>query len=452
MDANIRLSTYQTSTVKKGYYQMKLIETARIEEQITPAVSTQEIDFVMSSNRFTMDSTLVYSTYPPADSKGEFGTCLPHIILRNASYPWDHGYRSIDNNRNIPGIAVFLFSDDDADEYKVREQTISVNQVYQEISKIYTPKKLKMSNSDNENGEEECCILDIPVSMFRSICPKEAELQLLSHVKEVSLDNKEHDPIIENGIFSCITANRFPVVSDTQNRAIKHTAYLVSLVEYEEYLQMSDTEQTKELKGYSHVRVIQLYKWNFYTTKEPYNFLSVVKKITPNVLCYTPNLAVHKRYEDKALLNILRKGYYPLNHDLRDGSKTVSWYRGPLLPILFHTVEPRYHVFADELYYLDPEIGMFDVSYACAWKLGRMLSLQNLSLCQELLLWRMKNCNTAAKQKQTREILNQVLPKSNLLTTNTSSQETEVGLKEVLHDLCKDMVDALPSYKEDYEN
>lgn len=442
MDANIRLSTYQIATVKKGFYQMTLTETAKIEGQSQSIVSTQELDFVMSGNRFIFDSSMIYATYPPRDSEGEFETCLPHVLLRNASYPWDHGYRS-SKESNIPGIALFLFSEEEAKEQKIKEKTMPVNQVYQKTSKVYTPKRLMMSMNDNENGEEECQIVDIPVHLFRRMCPSEKELQLLSHVKEVSLDNKEHDPLIECGKFACITGNRLPAVSKEKDEKVKHTSYVVSLAEYEDYLQMSDNEQKKELAAYKHVRVIVLYKWSFHTTKEPYNFLSVIKKIKPNILCYHPDLDIDEQEEDKELLNILKKGYLPLNHDMRDGSKTVSWYRGPLLPILQDAVEPSYHVFSDELYYFDPEIGMFDVSYACAWKLGRMLSLQDLSLCKDLLMWRMKNCHAAAMRLQTTTILKEMSPADMPL-----SQELErIDVKEALQKLCKNVIDALPSYE-----
>jgi hypothetical protein len=73
----------------------------------------------------------------------------------------------------------------------------------------------------------------------------------------------------------------------------------------------------------------------------------------------------------------LELGYAPLPHNLRQGSRTVSWYRGPLVPVpdAAQTVNEIF-VNADAALQYDKETGLFDVSYAAAWQLGRLLALQ----------------------------------------------------------------------------
>jgi hypothetical protein len=72
-------------------------------------------------------------------------------------------------------------------------------------------------------------------------------------------------------------------------------------------------------------------------------------------------------------------GYTAFNHVMRQGEKTVSWYRGPLVPLDY--VKPKQVQepvqCADELLRYDSETGLFDVTYAAAWQLGRLLALQN---------------------------------------------------------------------------
>jgi len=73
------------------------------------------------------------------------------------------------------------------------------------------------------------------------------------------------------------------------------------------------------------------------------------------------------------------KGYVPLNHRLRDGASTISWYRGPLVPdrVGDQRELPLLGQSADELTRYDPETGMYDVSYTAAWELGRLLTLRD---------------------------------------------------------------------------
>jgi hypothetical protein len=73
----------------------------------------------------------------------------------------------------------------------------------------------------------------------------------------------------------------------------------------------------------------------------------------------------------------LKLGYAPLPHHLRQGSRTVSWYRGPLVPVpdVARTVDNIF-VNADRALQYDKDTGLFDVTYAAAWQLGRLLALQ----------------------------------------------------------------------------
>jgi hypothetical protein len=67
----------------------------------------------------------------------------------------------------------------------------------------------------------------------------------------------------------------------------------------------------------------------------------------------------------------LAMGCVPLPHAMRHGNKTVSWYRGPLVPGKNTTTEVSLPIrAADELIYYDDAYGMFDVSYAAAWELA----------------------------------------------------------------------------------
>ena len=72
---------------------------------------------------------------------------------------------------------------------------------------------------------------------------------------------------------------------------------------------------------------------------------------------------------------------------LRDGSKTASFYRSPFVPGI-----SRRNVITgdspDALYRYDPEAGMFDVSYACAWEIGKLAVLAREDIARKIMLSR----------------------------------------------------------------
>ena len=80
----------------------------------------------------------------------------------------------------------------------------------------------------------------------------------------------------------------------------------------------------------------------------------------------------------KEINAVLEFGYVPLPHQTGQGYHTIAWYRGPLVPHFLPT-EPRNEVYtcADAALRYDSHQGLFDVSYAAAWQLGRLLALQN---------------------------------------------------------------------------
>ena len=71
-------------------------------------------------------------------------------------------------------------------------------------------------------------------------------------------------------------------------------------------------------------------------------------------------------------------------------------------------MKPRYRIFSDEFYFYDPDCGMMDVSYACAWQLGRMVSMNHLTVCRELVSWRLDHCSEAAKNFQQSQLLDRI--------------------------------------------
>lgn len=102
-----------------------------------------------------------------------------------------------------------------------------------------------------------------------------------------------------------------------------------------------------------------------------------------------PPLETTDQATRKAAEAYFNMGCVPLSHTLRQGSQTVSWYHGPLVPGRNVTAEDGLPVrSADDLVRYNPTYDMLDVSYAAAWELGRLLALQSKSFSVSLYHWK----------------------------------------------------------------
>lgn len=84
------------------------------------------------------------------------------------------------------------------------------------------------------------------------------------------------------------------------------------------------------------------------------------------------------------------QGYVPLQHRIRDGSRTYSWFRGPLVAAGL-TATPLEAITAhhcDHLLRVDARTGLLDVSLAAAFELGRLLTLRNQPVGVALHRWK----------------------------------------------------------------
>lgn len=97
----------------------------------------------------------------------------------------------------------------------------------------------------------------------------------------------------------------------------------------------------------------------------------------------------------------IHQGYVPLPHYPRRGGKTVSWYRGPLTTAEKRTATLDKNIFAinasDELVLYHTDVGLFDVTYAAAWELGRLLALRSKRFSVGLHRWRRKHARAMAQ-------------------------------------------------------
>ncbi len=187
---------------------------------------------------------------------------------------------------------------------------------------------------------------------------------------------------------SVLVANRFGQNAASATSTGRNIAMVVSL---EQYLTEDSLNDIDALSDDADMRFIVLTSWEFDCKPAAINFEQRSKKLNANALKYGDhdiNLV-----EDKGDFGAkLQAGMVPLPHTLRNNDRGLSWYRGPLVP----TVQEQAHwdnvqlsaqalgeedstlvaTDADKLLRYHPGEGMFDISYAAAYELGRVLSLR----------------------------------------------------------------------------
>lgn len=139
-----------------------------------------------------------------------------------------------------------------------------------------------------------------------------------------------------------------------------------------------------------YVRLISLRSWRFACADPAGDFTGLVAGLdrVPATL-RLPN------HPDEEAERHLSTGAVPLPHHPRPGQSTASWYRGPLIPggtpdEIDLPVEA-----AAALTRYDAALGMFDVSYAAAWELGRLLALRSGRLSVSLYNWKRAHTQAA---------------------------------------------------------
>ncbi|MDW3195104.1 MAG: hypothetical protein R8G66_22210 [Cytophagales bacterium] len=180
---------------------------------------------------------------------------------------------------------------------------------------------------------------------------------------------------------SVLMANRFAQnYKGKINRPGRNIAMVVSL---EKYLTEASLEKIDHLNANRWMRFMVLTSWEFESQPVKINFEQRSKALNANAFRYTDGqIKSMSGFKDK-----LESGLVPLPHTFRNNDRGLSWYRGPLVPtvnnnwkdvhFLKDQIGTQTATDADRLLLYHAKDGMMDISYAAAYELGRVLSLQN---------------------------------------------------------------------------
>ena len=370
-------------------------------EEAGPKSFHTELEFSVAGPRFSLNPTDVYSVHPPANQSGEFGNTLPHIVLTRRTLPWERTIEGGDPDEKnpCPWLALFVLSPSDfsltAELPKIEAR--KVKELLSPDKGIKGPDLKESDLKQYESVNDLCNTIDIPRAVFSSIVPAKADLPYLAHVREVHTGNKETASLKTEGCFSVVLANRFPETT-TEGEAARNMAVIVSLEGFQNYLH----GETGTI-GEETVRLAVLANWSFLCQGKN-TFKTLVENLKTGLLKLTPPEENTDKEGMDEVIKAFQLGYTALNHHIRQGENTVSWYRGPLVPLFYRKLDVyRYLPCADAALHYNYETGLLDATYAAAWQLGRLLALQSPHFAQT-----MYRCRNQERQKTKSQIEKQV--------------------------------------------
>lgn len=415
---------------------------------VTVAGSDKPLDhrlayFNVDGPRFTLAAPEVAGMFPPKNGHGPFDEAIPHLALGRRTLPWERPFSaaraSVDGTpvnaggTPIPWMALLMFEDG--------ECTIETKQKIGDKLPSDVVGRLQVP------PDQLVDTVTAPRDLIVDMMPCYEELALLSHVRQVNVDDRELAAGDSDGYFAVVMGNRLP------QRKRKYRCCLVSIEERTDLVpelppapdagfhivdtvamagqvmidypiggdpppgtriglpigevaaanaavsaaaatpaqgpasvaklvQASSAAPLATRLQAPHVRLLQeslilLTTWVFECDGTA-SFRALMQSLDVGM--------IGKPHDGGP--EILDTGHLRVDTVNRLGAPETVFYRGPLVPTPL-TRDPNgpYHS-ADQARRVAPDVGAEDISYACAFEVGRLLAAADARLAQELMRWR----------------------------------------------------------------
>ncbi len=400
----IAFSQYHLPGLLEGKYEISVTQELAIRNQrITKTVNGKEVSpftvtrtFTIAGERFVLQPTLMHAAFPPEGSLGDHAHVLPHVIFNRSTLPWERATGS--NAPNAPWLALLLFSEEE--KPSAEKQTLA--QISLKALKDPTRYAAKFPALTLESGQSEddqVTVIDVKQSLLQSLLPAPAELALTAHVRQGTDDAGK----LVGEEVAVLIGKRLPLSNGMS------TVHLVSL----EGRYTSAGFNYQNAGANDLIRLVSLFSWRFACVDEQQSFAALLQNLdhAPGTLRLPANAnASAEKY--------LSMGCVAAPHFLRHGERTVSWYHGPLVPGNNATELALPARAADELVRYHPSTGMFDVSYAAVWELGRALVLKSNQISTRLYQWKRGHAQQVLQAEQ--RLLHPHLPHAGQTANNAA--------------------------------
>lgn len=338
---------HQRPALPLGDYSITAKQTVSLDAQAYTANRT----FTVGGERFALPPAEIRAVFPPDGSLGDHTSVLPHIILERSSLPWERRPGGPDDAAR-PWLVLLLFSDADIPE----QTTVALGDLAKGPAYMPAPVLEK-----HDAPGDRVNVIDVPRALLAGLMPSLADLAYLAHVRRADTDT------------AVVIGTRPPPAGASS------TVHLVSV---EGRYGPGGFDLGPDAPG-AKVRLVTLARWRFACVTEDQTFAHLARALADQGRPFRlPDSG------DPAADAFLRQGYVPVRHDLRQGGRTVSLYRGPFVTGPAPTPPPAAPRTPDQLLRFYTDAGMFDTGYAAAWQLGRLIALQHTAAATALYGWK----------------------------------------------------------------
>lgn len=360
--------------------------------------------FVVQAPEFSIDPGIIQTIFPPNGSTDIYDQDLPFIVLTDPSLPWE---RSLvpetdqpDPAGPLPWMALVIFAEGEIYLQSGSNNPVATGTVEQLVTADPNENVLKPQFPSDwisaDTLASQCQTITITGAAFNAVMPQKTDLPYLAHCRAV------RSAAEGEALLSVLLSNRLAVADTRQAPAVpaaplRYYAHLVSLEGFASYLGPDATpiplkSDGKELMD---VQLASLTNWSFVSLPETaMSFEQLIKGlITSEQATPALRLAVEGNPDvPQPVLDRLQGGYAPLTFVTGAGEESFAWYRGPFTPVVPQPlpavddppVDTRHAANADSLMIYLAEEGLFDLSYAAAWNIGRELALADAQFAQAI--------------------------------------------------------------------
>jgi len=179
-------------------------------------VNTEHTSITVASPRYTMPHDQILSSFPPANAEGAFGDRLPQIVLKRRTLPWERNPTGAIEVSTTPWLALVVVAEGEAELVSPAA-----------VADCVTPQTPLLDPDDRD--VDQSAYLAVTETVVRKIFPCEEDLALLTHVREVDVNDTELANGDDDGWLAVVLANRLPVFDTATGQSVRYMACLVNL-------------------------------------------------------------------------------------------------------------------------------------------------------------------------------------------------------------------------------
>ncbi len=368
----IRFLEFQKPSLEAGSYKITVGQS--IKHKTDPTIMDETfpvktLRFFVQGERFSLVPDAVHAMFPPPGSIGRRSDCLPHISIVRSTFPWERSAYGEEDYE--PWLALLLFDEEEVNSGDFTTRTMTLAELKSSSDATFPAIELE----PGQNNDDKMTVIDVKKKLLADIMPTGGELKLLAHVRK----KVRADEAVPETELAVIMTNRLP------RSGSGSTMHLVSVENRYDHTRIFDYQQAA---ADDFVRLVSLQSWSFAcVTETGKDFEELVEDLDTGV----PRLPNPDPGAGIDVEKYLSRGYVALPHRLRQCDQTYSWYHGPLGS---HDIGAGFNRdedlpdFGDALVRYHQDIGMFDVSYAAAFELGRSMALEDRQFASALYRWK----------------------------------------------------------------